>query len=87
VFACHWCERRFPSSARLNRHIKHQHVLHHEKNEARVRAQLEAAAANEEGFSLRDIRDLLGHANVGTTDTYLRGLGASSAVERAKTRT
>jgi hypothetical protein len=44
-FACPRCERGFPSSARLNRHIKHQHVLHHEKNEARVRAQLEAAAA------------------------------------------
>jgi NAD(P)-dependent dehydrogenase (short-subunit alcohol dehydrogenase family) len=40
-----------------------------------------------EGFPLRDIRDLLGHANVSTTDTYLRGLGASSAVERTETRT
>ncbi len=46
-----------------------------------------AVELDEEGFPLRDIRDLLGHANVSTTDTYLRGLGASSAVERTKTRT
>lgn len=46
-----------------------------------------AVKLDKEGFPLRDIRDLLGHANVGTTDAYLRGLGATSAVERAKTRT
>jgi integrase len=34
-----------------------------------------SVAPHEEGFPLRDIRDLLGHANVSTTDTYLRGLG------------
>jgi site-specific recombinase XerD len=45
-----------------------------------------AVELDEEGFPLRDIRDLLGHANVSTTDTYLRGLGAPSAVERAKRR-
>ncbi len=46
-----------------------------------------AVELDAEGFPLRDIRDLLGHANASTTDTYLRGLGASSAIERAKTRT
>jgi site-specific recombinase XerD len=46
-----------------------------------------AVELDEEGFPLRDIRDLLGHANVSTTDTYLRGLGASSAIERARLRT
>jgi integrase/recombinase XerC len=46
-----------------------------------------AVELDAEGFPLRDIRDLLGHANVSTTDAYLRGLGASSAIERAKTRT
>jgi integrase/recombinase XerD len=45
-----------------------------------------AIELDEEGFPLRDIRDLLGHSNVSTTDAYLRGLGASSAVERAKMR-
>lgn len=45
-----------------------------------------AVELDDEGFPLRDIRDLLGHSNVSTTDTYLRGLGASSAVERAKMR-
>jgi site-specific recombinase XerD len=46
-----------------------------------------AVELDEEGFPLRDIRDLLGHANASTTDAYLRGLGASSAIERAKIRT
>jgi site-specific recombinase XerD len=45
-----------------------------------------AVELDAEGFALRDIRDLLGHANASTTDTYLRGLGASSAVERARLR-
>jgi len=45
-----------------------------------------AVELDAEGFPLRDIRDLLGHANANTTDTYLRGLGASSAIERAKGR-
>jgi site-specific recombinase XerD len=45
-----------------------------------------AVELDSEGFSLREIRDLLGHANASTTDVYLRGLGASSALERAKQR-
>jgi site-specific recombinase XerD len=43
-----------------------------------------AVELDTEGFPLRDIRDLLGHASASTTDAYLRG--ASSAVERAKLR-
>jgi site-specific recombinase XerD len=45
-----------------------------------------AVELDAEGFPLRDIRDLLGHASASTTDAYLRGLGASSAIERAKLR-
>ena len=45
-----------------------------------------AVELDAEGFPLREIGDLLGHSNVSTTDQYLRGLGASNAVERAKLR-
>lgn len=45
-----------------------------------------AVKLDSEGFPLREIRDLLGHSNASTTDAYLRGLGASSGVERAKRR-
>ena len=45
-----------------------------------------AVELDAEGFPLREIRDLLGHANASTTDAYLRGLGASSGVERARNR-
>ena len=45
-----------------------------------------AVELDAEGFPLREIGDLLGHSNASTTDQYLRGLGASSAVERAKIR-
>jgi hypothetical protein len=45
LFPCTWCERRFPSAARLRRHIRHAHTIHYEQVEARVLEQLEAAAA------------------------------------------
>jgi len=68
--------RRLAALAGLEKRV-HPHGLRHTY----------AVELDEEGFPLRDIRDLLGHTNVSTTDTYLRGLGASNAVERAKTRT
>ena len=39
-----------------------------------------------EGANVHEIRDLLGHRSLATTDTYLRALGASSAVEFARNR-
>lgn len=45
VYACQYCTARFPSAAAAKRHLRHRHLLQHEKVEARVRAQLEAAAA------------------------------------------
>ena len=68
--------RRLAAMARIEKRV-HPHGLRHTY----------AVELDAEGFPLRDIRDLLGHANASTTDTHLRGLGASSAVERAKTRT
>lgn len=40
-----------------------------------------------EGAPLNDVRDLLGHTSAVITDQYLRNLGASPAVARARTRT
>lgn len=62
--------RRLATQAGIDKRV-HPHGLRHTY----------AVELDEEGFPLRDIRDLLGHANASTTDTYLRGLGASSAVE------
>lgn len=45
TFPCHWCEREFVSAARLERHVKHNHVLKHADVEAAVRSQLEAEDA------------------------------------------
>jgi site-specific recombinase XerD len=67
--------RRLAAQAGIEKRV-HPHGLRHTY----------AVELDAEGFPLRDIRDLLGHANVSTTDTYLRGLGASSAVERARLR-
>jgi site-specific recombinase XerD len=67
--------RRLAAQACLEKRV-HPHGLRHTY----------AVELDQEGFPLRDIRDLLGHANVSTTDAYLRGLGASSAVEWAKMR-
>jgi site-specific recombinase XerD len=67
--------RRLAARAGIEKRV-HPHALRHTY----------AVELDAEGFPLRDIRDLLGHSNASTTDTYLRGLGASSAVERAKLR-
>lgn len=67
--------RRLAGVAGIERRV-HPHGLRHAY----------AVELDAEGFPLRDIRDLLGHANASTTDAYLRGLGASSAIERAKLR-
>jgi site-specific recombinase XerD len=67
--------RRLAARAGIDKRV-HPHGLRHTY----------AVELDAEGFPLRDIRDLLGHANASTTDTYLRGLGASSAIERAKLR-
>lgn len=40
----------------------------------------------EEGAPAHYIRDLLGHASLASTDVYLRGLGASRAVDFARNR-
>jgi site-specific recombinase XerD len=68
--------RRLAAHAGVERRV-HPHGLRHAY----------AVELDAEGFALRDIRDLLGHSNASTTDTYLRGLGASTAVARAKERT
>lgn len=39
-----------------------------------------------EGADLLTVRDLLGHASAATTQTYLSRLGASGAVEFARSR-
>jgi integrase/recombinase XerD len=54
----------------------HAHALRH----------LFAVELEQEGAPVSAIRDLLGHADLGTTDRYLRRLGASPAVEFARTR-
>jgi integrase/recombinase XerC len=66
---------RLAAAAGIDKRV-HPHLLRH----------MYAVELDTEGFSLRDIRDFLGHANASTTDAYLRGLGASSAIERAKQR-
>ncbi len=40
----------------------------------------------QEGADLLTVRDLLGHSSAATTQTYLSRIGASSAVEFARTR-
>lgn len=53
LFPCKWCERRFPSAARLRRHIRHTHTIRYEQVEACVREQLETdrkKKAEERGF-------------------------------------
>jgi site-specific recombinase XerD len=67
--------RRLAARAEIEKRV-HPHGLRHAY----------ALELDAEGFPLHDIRDLLGHANAATTDTYLRGLGGSSAIERAKMR-
>jgi site-specific recombinase XerD len=47
---------------------------------------LYAVELEREGFRLSEIRDLLGHSSASVTDTYLRRLGASDAVELARNR-
>jgi hypothetical protein len=42
LFPCKRCERRFPSAARLRRHMRHAHTIRYEQVEARVQEQLEA---------------------------------------------
>ena len=54
----------------------HAHGLRH----------LHAVELEQEGATVSAIRDLLGHADLGTTDRYLRRLGASPAVEFARAR-
>ncbi len=45
-----------------------------------------AIGLEREGAPLSTIRDLLGHRSIATTDTYLRRLGASDAVEFSRSR-
>jgi site-specific recombinase XerD len=45
-----------------------------------------AVELEREGATLSAIRDLLGHSSAGTTDRYLRRLGAGDAVEFARNR-
>jgi site-specific recombinase XerD len=45
-----------------------------------------AVELDREGAPMPVIRDLLGHSSVATTDRYLRRLGASEAVDFARTR-
>jgi len=42
LFACQWCPASFPSSARLGRHVRKQHVPHYEEEEQRLRAEFQA---------------------------------------------
>src|SRR5207245_4729655 len=45
-----------------------------------------AVELEREGATISTIRDLLGHSSASVTDRYLRRLGASAAVEFARTR-
>jgi Restriction endonuclease len=54
LFPCKWCERRFPSAARLRRHIRHAHTIRYEQVEARVLEQLEADRKQAEQHRIDD---------------------------------
>ncbi len=55
IFPCDWCAESFPSSARLNRHVRVHHILEHARTEERLRAEFQAE--QEARSAERQIRD------------------------------
>lgn len=68
--------KRLAARAGLERRV-HPHMLRHTF----------ACELVEEGADVVIVRDLLGHSSLSVTDAYVRGLGASRAVEFARRRT